>query len=163
MQFFHRISKLFIIFGVHRINPRKNHWFHIFKTLNAICCWIFCIRQRITNFYFFRFFNSRNQIPNITSRNNRFWNLVQFQSTNFVRKIFISSSHKFNFLTFFDLSVFHTKNNFNSTKRIVMRIKNQSLQWLVNISFWRRNSLDNRRQNIFDTQTSFTRSVNNFF
>ena len=47
----------------------KYHWLHIFKSLDDALSWIFNMSNGITHFYFTCYFNPRNNVTHISSRN----------------------------------------------------------------------------------------------
>ena len=100
LQLFHGGAQLFKLAGLYRVNTGKYHRLHFGKTLNGFGAGAVNVGDGIAYFYFFGFFDSRNQVAHIAGTHFLARLLVQLQYTNFIGIVSLAGVHEFHLVAF---------------------------------------------------------------
>ena len=134
-QFFESAAKFFELLVHHRINSRKNHGLHVFKTGNSLGGGVGHGGNGIADLDLFCFLDSADDVAHVASGHEVARLFIKAQNANFVGKVGLARSHKFHGLALANRAIFNAEYGLDSAEGIVDAIKNNGLKGGFGVAF----------------------------
>ena len=162
-QFFESTAEFFELLIHHRINSRKNHGLHVFKTGNSHSGRIGHSGYGVADLDLFGLLNSANDVAHVACSHAVARLFVKAQNANFVGKVGLARSHKFHGLALSNRAVFDAENGLDSAEGIVDAVKNNRLKGGRWVAFRGRNLVYNGLKKLGNAEACFCRNTQNIF
>ena len=136
LKFFKRVSQIRVLCAVRRIKSAVYHRIYLFVSGQGLCARILCIRDRITHMGILYIFQARSNVAYhsgaqlITGDK-----LSRPEGSHFHNFRFCTGSHHKHRGSFSDSSFLNAAEYNNAFVRIIFRVKDQSFQRRIGISF----------------------------
>ena len=162
-QFFESTAKFFELLVHHRINSRKNHGLHVFKTGNSLGGRVGHSGYGVADLDLFSLLDSADNVAHVASGHAIARLFVEAQHTNFVGKIGLARSHKFHSLALANRAIFNAEYGLDSAEGIVDAIKNNGLKGGFGVALRGRYLVYDGLKKLCNTEACFCRNTQNVF